>query len=740
MKKYIIGIYYSLPVQLVLLHTKKYQLLLLFWYLLFATVSGNFMHIYGANSLFLAPEYLGEVSLLSTTIVGFAVAVFIIGWNITTFILHSKHILFLATTAQPFLKYCINNSIIPISFLIYYLYYSIDYGIHKELISAGQILLLIVGFLGGLILSILIAFTYFFGADKSIYRFMSPAMKMESQRYLERIKNNPLAKQKYKVRVDWFLSARFHLRKPRDVRHYSQPFLDSIFKRHHFAAALSIVIAFMTLIAVGYFSDDRIFQIPAAASITLLFAILIAVIGALSYFLRNWGLILILTFYIGVNYLFQEGYLDLRNRAYGLNYNNIQERPIYNQENVMKLCTPAQIEYDKNNFIHILNNWKSRQQTSKPYFIIINTSGGGTRSATFTMNVLQRLDSLTKGNFMRNVFMINGASGGMMGAAYFRELYAEKVRGKSINLQDHTYVQNISKDLLNPIFSSFITRDLASPAKYFSVGNYSYVKDRAYAFEEKLNENTQYLLGKSLKDYVVEEAQAKIPMMIFNAAITRDGRKLIVGTQPMTFLMCGKHDSTQLTLPDADAIDFVSLFKKQDPYNLRILTALRMNATFPYVLPNVWLPTNPIIDVMDAGLRDNYGQETSLRFLQVFKNWIAENTSGVLLIQITDRPMAQWAKTPLSNSILQPLVTPFLLLQKNWHTLQAYFENDQLNYWKEAAGSTFRHFNFQYVASSDEAHASLSFHLTPAEKVDIAGALDNPANTKIFEHLLPFLK
>ena len=196
----------------------------------------------------------------------------------------------------------------------------------------------------------------------------------------------------------------------------------------------------------------------------------------------------------------------------------------------------------------------------------------------------------------------------------------------------------------------------------------------------------------------------------------------------------------QLTLPDADAIDFVSLFKKQNPYNLRILTALRMNATFPYVLPNVWLPTNPVIDVMDAGLRDNYGQETSLRFLQVFKSWIAENTSGVLLIQITDRPITQWAKTPLSNSILQPLITPFLLLQKNWHILQAYFEKDQLNYWKEAAGSTFRHFNFQYVASSDEAHASLSFHLTPAEKADIAGTLDNPANAKMFEHLLSFLK
>jgi hypothetical protein len=52
---------------------------------------------------------------------------------------------------------------------------------------------------------------------------------------------------------------------------------------------------------------------------------------------------------------------------------------------------------------------------------------------------------------------------------------------------------------------------------------------------------------------------------------------------------------------DPDVIDFTSFFEKQDPYNLRILTALRMNATFPIVLPNVWLPSDPVIDVMDAG-------------------------------------------------------------------------------------------------------------------------------------------
>jgi hypothetical protein len=54
-----------------------------------------------------------------------------------------------------------------------------------------------------------------------------------------------------------------------------------------------------------------------------------------------------------------------------------------------------------------------------------------------------------------------------------------------------------------------------------------------------------------------------------------------------------------------------------------------MQATFPVVLPNVWLPSEPIIDVMDGGLRDNYGVDNSLRFLTAMQDWIAENTSGV---------------------------------------------------------------------------------------------------------------
>jgi hypothetical protein len=738
MKKYLVGIWHSLPVQLFMLHFRRYQVFLIFWYILFSTVAGHFMFTFGANSLFLAPEYFGDVTALSTAIVGFALGVFVMSWNITTFILHSRNVRFLATTAQPFLKYCINNALLPLLFLIFYLVKAIDYARYQELFPSTQIILLISGFTGGLILSIAIAFIYFFGADKTIYRSMGSVIKMANTRYAEIIREKaetPTVKDKTEMNVEWFLSARLRLRKPRDVRHYSDDFLNSVFQRHHVAAVIAIVVAFIFLVLVGYISDARLFQIPAAASITVFFAIIIAVAGALTLFLRSWTIPLLAVLYLVLNVLYQKEIIDPRNKAYGLNYLNKTERPIYGREAIQAMASDSNMATDKKYFVEILNRWKSHQKVAKPVLYIINTSGGGSRSAAFTMNILQRLDSVFNGDLMNSTVLINGASGGMLGAAYFRELYYQKSKGAAINLRDKQYVDDISKDLLSPLFSSFVTRDLIGPVQKFEVNGYRYAKDRGYAFEQKLDENTHGAMAKTLKDYVLPEAQAQIPIMLFNSVINRDGRKMILSTHPARFLMRPQTDTNHITSVDADAIDFNSFFHKQDVMNINILSALRMNATFPYVLPSVWLPTNPIIDVMDAGLRDNFGQEASLRFIEVFKDWLKENTSKVVLLQIRDRSLGDWDKPVDGNSLISVFTQPFLVLQNNWYKLQDYAQHDQLEYLFDAYGPQFHRICFQYVPSKSEAPASLSFHLTAAEKRDIALALDNPTNQQEFAKL-----
>lgn len=740
MKKYLIGFWYSLPIQLCLLHFKRYQIFLVFWYILFATIAGNFMSSFGAVSLFLAPEYMGNVSFFSSVIVGVAIGVFIMSWNITTFILHSKVVRFLATTAQPFLKYCINNAIIPMVFLLYYLFKAIKYEQQEEYNSTASIILLVLGFIVGLIAAIAVAFLYFFTADKTIYRSMVAVITSANKHYNRVVSRKKMPVKQDEVRVDWFLSAMFHLRQPRDVRHYSDDYLNSIFKRHHLASVYAILIAFMFLVGISFFLDYPVFIIPAAASITLLFAILVAVGGAFSILLKNWSIPVLLVAFLIFNYLYEQEYFDPRNKAYGLAYQTKDDRPLYNSETINALASDSNQLADKQLFLQRLNNWKQQQRGSKPIMYIINVSGGGTRSATFTMHTLQRIDSLMGGTLMRQTMLINGASGGMLGAAYYRELYLQKLQGKPIKLFQKTYVDDISKDLLNPLFSSFVARDILGPAQKFTNNNIKYTKDRGYAFEQQLNTNTNNLLDKPLKDYIKDEVAANIPTMLYSSVISRDGRKMIIGTQPMRFLMQPVTDSNRLTTYQPDAVDFNSLFAKQGSTNIRVLSALRMNATFPYVLPNVWLPTNPIIDVMDAGLRDNFGQETTLRFIETFKDWLQVNTSGVVLIQIRDRAMDDWDKPMDGNSIVSFFTKPFLLLQNNWFKMQDYYQHDAIEYLRRSYGSNFKRVAFQYIPTKEAARASLSFHLTTAEKNDIAASLNDSINTAAMLQLQQMMK
>lgn len=739
MKTWLRGFFYSFPIQLLFLHLRKYQVLIIFWFILFSTVNGTFMKTFGADSLYLSPEYLGNVNSMSFALVGASVGMFIMSWNIATFILFCRHFRFLAATTNPFLKYCINNSIIPGIFVLFYFYKAWHFDHYKELISTPEIFIFFGGFLSGLIILLSASFFYFFRADRSIMRRMMPVMANPSS-YITHLANvkevhlgTPL------IKVEWYFDSPASLKPVRNVSHYTNDFIDSIFKRHHFAAIISVFAAFMFLVVIGFLLDNPFFQLPAAASITIFFSILIGVSAAITYFLQSWSIPYLIGLVLLLNVFYKLDWIDPRNKAYGIDYWNKNERPAYTREGLLALCSPENIASDRRNMITVLNAWKKKQDTEKPLLIIVNTSGGGHRSATFTMSVLQQLDSITGGSFMKKTFLINGASGGMIGAAYFRELYLRRQNSENIRLQDNKYVDDIAGDLLNPLFTSFFARDLIAPAQKFSVGPYRYVKDRGYSFEQKLNDNTRGFLDKQLKDYTADEKAANIPLMFFNSVVTRDSRKMIISTQPVRFMMQAPMDTTNIPRMDPDAVDFVSFFSKQDPYNLRMLSALRMNATFPIVLPNVWLPSNPVIDVMDAGLRDNYGQETTLRFLSHFDEWIKQNTSGVLVLQIRDRKAGGWEMPYLSDDITDHVTKPFLLLQHNWFKMMEFFQNDMLNYYVTKSGIPVHKIAFQYAADKEENKAALNFHLTKREEKDIISSIHSTINRQSFQQLISLL-
>jgi hypothetical protein len=154
------------------------------------------------------------------------------------------------------------------------------------------------------------------------------------------------------------------------------------------------------------------------------------------------------------------------------------------------------------------------------------------------------------------------------------------------------------------------------------------------------------------------------------------------------------------------------------------------------VLPNVWLPSKPVIDVMDAGIRDNYGQETTLRFIDNFREWITQNTSGIVILQIRDRISDNWQHPLETGSITDILVKPATILQHNWYKLQDYFQADQYNYLKDSAMYNLHRLTFIYVPKKEEQGAALNFHLTASEKKDVVASFGTSYNQEVLKQLL----
>jgi hypothetical protein len=174
-------------------------------------------------------------------------------------------------------------------------------------------------------------------------------------------------------------------------------------------------------------------------------------------------------------------------------------------------------------------------------------------------------------------------------------------------------------------------------------------------------------------------------------------------------------------------VDFRRLLAGQSPDSLRFTTALRMNATYPYVLPLVNLPTRPVVRAMDAGYRDNYGIASATRFLSVFRDWVRENTSGVHLVQISafrEEPTVE--ATDERTGVIENFFSP-VGVAGNILGVQILDQEVLLGQLSDLLGPDFFHlhrFNYQSPAN-DPLQASVSLHLTEQEQRQVLLRLDD---------------
>lgn len=729
------------PLRLLHAHLKYNLFLLIFWAFFVLIVSDRFGYAFGVPLLFLSPEYLGNVSPWSFYLVGFAFGGFIMAFNTYSYIKLGPYFPFLTSLSRPFFKFCLNNAIIPIFFMGYYMTRVILFQLDQELANGTEVSLYCLAIVFGMLTFFILSIVYFFPVA---WRQQRRSRRADSE-------SKPISSAFHRKNDDWYdayenekertffyFGKGLKLQQSRSIKHLDRQVIERTFAKNRINSSLFEIITITSFFVLGLFSKSDLLEIPAATSIILLMTIVLMLFSALQSWFRRWVYLLLLLILFGMNYLSTKTRMfNYLNYAYGLSYEQ-DDRDDYSIERINQISNNDNLNAETlADYIHTLENWKALTGQTKPKLIVVNTSGGGSRSALWTLTVLQKCDEQLDGNLAKHIQMITGASGGMIGAAYFRELLLEQKQGKIADYREKKYRTNISKDMLNRLSFMATTNDIFIRYQHFNYNDQNYTMDRGYAFEAQLHENTDYAMEHTLGYYKEFEQSAAIPTMIFSPTIVNDGRRMIISSQRMNFLTENHGGPSRMTQSNEN-IEFHSLLGSQDASKIRFSSVLRTSATFPFVMPMVTIPTTPEVQLMDAGIRDNYGGKTTMEYLHVLKNWIAENTSGVIILQVRDTKKVLEGEAYSRVSFIDKITMPFGNMYKNFPRVQDFDQEELMKISSRGFPFPIDIITFNLRERKDD-RISLSWHLTKNEKLKIEKALESSLNQEALKQLTRIL-
>ncbi len=220
--------------------------------------------------------------------------------------------------------------------------------------------------------------------------------------------------------------------------------------------------------------------------------------------------------------------------------------------------------------------------------VLIATAGGGIQAAAWTTHVLSRLDQLTQNEFRKHVAVISSVSGGSVGALYFGAYFDNPQR--AAEMAKLSSLDEIAWGWINPDI-----RRVFFPVPFF----FDQAVDRGWALERSWEQRIPEK-DTMLSDWAVRAAREDFPAFIFNATGIESGRIVTFSTSDF---------------PSGEERDRNILLSKQ-PRDLRVSTAARLSASFPYVAPAARADRGGQEHFVDGGYADNYGVLSLIEWLQ----------------------------------------------------------------------------------------------------------------------------
>ncbi|MEH2108084.1 patatin-like phospholipase family protein [Nostoc sp.] len=287
---------------------------------------------------------------------------------------------------------------------------------------------------------------------------------------------------------------------------------------------------------------------------------------------------------------------------------------------------------DPTNFPEILEK-RLQHQKGERTLVIICASGGGIQAAGWTVQVLSGLQELLGESFTKAIGLISAVSGGSVGTMYYLDRFnkngfLEESEQEKYDKTNSFYAA--TRDSLDAVGWGLVYLDLWRFIGFPFLVSPKF--DRGTAVETDWQGEMKE--PKNIKTFGTWRKQifdGEIPIPIFNATLVENGWRFLI--TPVTFSKA----------PEKKYTDFNTLY---EAYDMNVVTAARLSATFPYVSPicrsSVNIP-NQNYHVADGGYFDNSGFVTAAEWLdEQLNEWSKTenslNVKRVLILQINPFP------------------------------------------------------------------------------------------------------
>lgn len=356
---------------------------------------------------------------------------------------------------------------------------------------------------------------------------------------------------------------------------------------------------------------------------------------------------------------------------------------------------PASVHrYDINEYIYYwIIQRKNSILSAKDSFpvIIVSSEGGGSRAGLWSLLVHSYLYEKSNGKyFEEHLLSLTGASGGSVGNAMFfsravnidnnTNPYSFKLNSNS-EYQGLTYKASAvyKENFLSEALLSLLGRDLFKEiTNLFTFNNRGQLLEDQWSnahmkFFSKRSEDN--LLGREFLSFYKDVSKDSVsnkknpPLLFINTTHTQTGNYNLVS--PVTYANA---------IPLSGMDDFISKLQQQHPnMSIAMVTAARINASFPYITPVGEIKGRNRFDDLsdqyaDAGYYDNLGGRVSKGVEDVFKKVLQDSFPELIQkihlkhLVITNSSKKRSVKK--QNQLAAPLTT--LKNVRAGHTLELY--------------------------------------------------------------------